>query len=303
MISIKDVSKKFSNGVLSLDKISFEVKKGSVLGLIGTNGAGKSTLLRIISGILREDEGEVLVNGEKIFENSRIKSKISFVSDEGYLLNNFTLDSMADMYASMRENFSREIFTTLTSRMNLDTKRRINTFSKGMKRQGEVILALSSGTEYLFFDETFDGLDPIARESARKMIAEAVADLGSTVILSSHNLSEIENICDSVALLDRGRLLFHKGVSEAVENCRKYQVVLDREIDASPLAQSVTALNQSGKLLTFVASLDENGVLSTLSSLYPDAKVIYTECVALTLEEIFTLEVKKAQAEGRIVND
>jgi ABC-2 type transport system ATP-binding protein len=298
MISIKNLTKSYSNGVVSLDSVSLDIPKGSVTGLIGTNGAGKSTLLRILSGILREDEGEITLEGEPIFENSLIKNKISFISDEGYLLNNFTLEGMAELYASMRENFSYETFTRLCESMKLDPKRRINTYSKGMKRQGEVILALSSGTEYLFFDETFDGLDPIARENARRMIAEAVSDNNTTVILSSHNLSEIESICDSIALIDRGRLIFKKSVEEAMNDTRKYQAVFENEVSLDPLGEEFFRARQSGKLITFISGLEEEKLREKFTQLYPENHLIYLEGVTLTLEEIFSLEVEKSQLKG-----
>lgn len=295
MIKISNVTKKYSNGVVSLDNVSLEIPRSSILGLVGTNGAGKSTLLRILSGILKEDEGSIEISGEKIFENSHVKEKISFISDEGYLIPQFTLETMADIYASVRENFSREKFNALCEKMRLDKSRRISTFSKGMRRQGEVILALSSNTEYLFFDETFDGLDPIARESARSMIAECVADSGATVILSSHNLSEIENICDSIALLDAGHLLFHKNLVTALDDYKKYQVVFDQECDFEGMGMGFERIQKSGKLLTFISSLDEEKVLLRINALLPERQIIYCESVPLGLEEIFSLEVEKSK--------
>ena len=298
MITINNLTKRYSNGVVSLDGVTLNIPKGSVIGLIGTNGAGKSTLLRILSGILREDEGEVLIEGEPVFENSYIKSRLSFVSDEGYLLNSFTLEGMAEIYASMRENFSHEKFYRLCASMHLDPTRRINTFSKGMRRQGEVILALSSGTEYLFFDETFDGLDPIARENARRMIAEAVSDSNTTVILSSHNLSEIESICDSIVLIDAGHLLFQKSVEDALENTRKYQAVFESECDADFDGSDFVQVKKSGKLITFISQSGDECVQRIIEERYPDNPLVYLEGVSLTLEEIFSLEVEKSHLKG-----
>ncbi len=294
MIKISNVTKKYSNGVVSLDNVSLEIPRSSVLGLVGTNGAGKSTLLRILAGILKEDDGRIEVSGEEVFENSTVKEKISFISDEGYLIPQFTLKMMADIYASVRKNFSHEKFNALCEKMRLDQNRRISTFSKGMKRQGEVILALSSNTEYLFFDETFDGLDPIARESARSMIADCVLDSGATVILSSHNLSEIENICDSIALLDAGHLLFHKSIMSALDDYKKYQLVFDEECDLENVGTGFERMQKSGKLLTFISSLDEEKVLLRINALVPERQIIYCENVPLSLEEIFSLEVEKS---------
>ncbi len=299
MISIKNVTKKYSNGVVSLDRVSLDIPRGSVLGLIGTNGAGKSTLLRLLSGIMREDSGEILIEGQEVFENSGIKSRVSFISDEGYLLNSFTLEGMADIYASMRDNFSRETFYTMCESMHLDPKRRINTFSKGMKRQGEVILALCSGTDYLFFDETFDGLDPIARENARRMIAECVARENTTVILSSHNLSEIESICDSIALLDAGHLIFKKTVEEAINDTRKYQAAFEQDPDLSLVPAKFFKMKKSGKLTTFISNLPEKEVEECLCRIMGENRMVYLESVPLSLEEIFSLEVERAQEQGR----
>ena len=298
MIEINNVSKRYTNGVLSLDHVSLRVEKGSVLGLIGTNGAGKSTLLKLVSGIMTEDGGEILIDSERVFENSFVKSRLSFVSDEGYLLNNFTLEEMASIYASMRDNFSKKTFRKLCDSMRLDTKRKISTFSKGMKRQGEVILALSSGTEYIFFDETFDGLDPIARDNARRMIAEFVSNKNVTVILSSHNLAEIENICDSIALLDGGHLIFHKSVDEVACSLKKYQAVFENDVDTTLFDERFLKIKKSGKLITFISSLDEEELKKALSDTVKDP-LIYLEGVQLTLDEIFALEVEKAHLERR----
>lgn len=301
MISVKDLVKTYK-GEPALSRVSLELPRGAVLGLIGTNGAGKSTLLRILSGILMQDSGEVLIEGESVFENSAVKSRVNFISDEGYLIPSFTLETMAGLYASMRDNFSMEKFHKLCRTMRLDPTRRVNSFSKGMKRQGEVILALSSGTDYLFFDETFDGLDPIARESARKIIAESVAENGTTVILSSHNLSEIENICDRIALLDSGRLVFHKSVEDAVNKTKKYQAVFENEPDLSLIPPALVRCAKSGKLLTFVSELSEGEVERIISHAFVDNALIYLESVGLSLEEIFSLEVEKFQLGKGVTN-
>ena len=301
MISVNNLVKTYK-GSAALSRVSFELPRGAVLGLIGTNGAGKSTLLRILSGILVQDSGEVLIEGEGVFENSSVKSRVNFISDEGYLIQSFTLETMAALYASMRDNFSMERFHKLCRTMRLDPTRRVSSFSKGMKRQGEVILALSSGTDYLFFDETFDGLDPIARESARKIIAESVAESGTTVILSSHNLSEIENICDRIALLDRGQLVFHKSVEDAINKTKKYQAVFENEPDLNLVPPALVRCAKSGKLLTFVSELCEGEVEKIISHAFFDNKLIYLESVGLSLEEIFSLEVEKFQLGKGVAN-
>ena len=181
--------------------------------------------------------------------------------------------------------------------IKLDTKRKISTFSKGMKRQGEVILSIATGSEYLFFDETFDGLDPIARDFAKRMIAESVAEENRTVILSSHNLSDIETICDSVALIDGGALILHKTIDDIVQGWRKYQVIFKNSIeDLSAISAFSTLPQVSGKLITFISSLSEDEVVKNLSRIAgEDNEKVYFETVDLTLEEIFTLEVNRVK--------
>lgn len=298
MIKIDGVYKKFDNNVESLKNVSMDINKGSVLGLIGTNGAGKSTLLRIMSGIYKADKGNVFIEDQNVFENDAIKSKITFVSDEQYLIPHFTLKDMATLYKRFYPLFSHEKFEEMCAAINLSTKRKINTFSKGMKRQGEVILSICSGSEYLFFDETFDGLDPIARDFAKRMIAESVAESGRTVVLSSHNLTDIETICDSVCLIDGGELVLHKTIDDIVQGWRKYQMIFTNPISTcEPFADFAVLPQISGKLVTFISELGEEEVHSRISSILSQNSFIYSECVDLTLDEIFTLEVSRVKAE------
>lgn len=298
MIKIDGVSKRYDNNVESLKSVSMDIKKGSVLGLIGTNGAGKSTLLRIMSGIYKADSGSVTIDGENVFENDGVKAKLSFVSDEQYLIPHFTLKDMAKLYKRFYPNFSHERFEEMCKAINLDTTRKISTFSKGMKRQGEVILSICSGSEYLFFDETFDGLDPIARDFAKKMIADSVAESGRTVVLSSHNLSDIETVCDSVCLIDGGEMLLHKSIDDIVKGWRKYQMIFRTPLGSCDAFSDFATLAQiSGKLVTFVSALEENEVQERVTSVIGDNGIMYSECVDLTLDEIFTLEVSKVKAE------
>ncbi len=296
MIKIDSVTKRYDNNVTSLSDISMNINKGSVLGLIGTNGAGKSTLLRIMSGIYKSDRGGVFIDGENVFENDRIKERISFVSDEQYLIPHFTLNDMAKLYKRFFAKFSFEKFEEMCDEIGLSRTRKISTFSKGMKRQGEVILSIATGSDYLFFDETFDGLDPIARDFAKKMISESVAEDNRTVVLSSHNLSDIETVCDSVALIDGGELILHKTIDDIVQGWHKYQMIFSEPIsDISFISSFATLPHVSGKLITFISALDENEVQKRIFSALGDVTLVYSECVDLTLDEIFTLEVSRVK--------
>ncbi len=301
MIKIDSVSKRYDNGVQSLSDISMDIKKGSVLGLIGTNGAGKSTLLRIMSGIFKADKGNVFINGQNVFENDTIKSRVAFVSDEQYLIPHFTLTDMASLYKRFYPKFSHSRFEEMCKAINLDTGRKINTFSKGMKRQGEVILSIASGSDYLFFDETFDGLDPIARDFAKRMIADTVAENGTTVVLSSHNLGDIETICDSVCLIDGGELILHKTIDDIVQGWHKYQMIFSSPLENTEVLLPFATLPQiSGKLVTFISALGEEEMASRIKSAVGQRDIIYSECVDLTLDEIFTLEVTRVKGERSV---
>lgn len=296
MIKIDSVTKRYDNNVTSLSDVSMSIKKGSVLGLIGTNGAGKSTLLRIMSGIYKADRGNVFIDGESVFENDRIKERISFVSDEQYLIPHFTLNDMAGLYRRFFAKFSSEKFEKMCDEIGLSRSRKISTFSKGMKRQGEVILSIATGSDYLFFDETFDGLDPIARDFAKRMISESVAEDNRTVVLSSHNLSDIETVCDSVALIDGGSLILHKSIDDIVQGWHKYQMIFSKPLsDISFISDFATLPHVSGKLITFISSLEEEEVQKRIKSTLGDITPVYSECVDLTLDEIFTLEVSRVK--------
>jgi len=293
MIEIKNLSKTYeSSGTRSLDGITMNVKDGSVLGLIGTNGAGKSTLLRILAGIYRQDEGEVLIDGQEVFDNNSVKSTIAYISDDQLFLPSSTLGDMSRFYANLYRNYSAESFDRLVKEFGLDPNRKVNTFSKGMRRQGEVILALSICPKYLLCDETFDGLDPIMREFAAGKIMSEVARRGMTVILSSHNLREMEQFCDGMALIHGGKLLINKSIDEMRDNIYRCQAVFTGEaaLDGVIDAHSV---KRTGKLVSFIAT----GTAEELEAKVKTAaerslcSVTYFEALPLTLEEMFSYEL------------
>jgi len=202
MLKTDSVTKNFE-AVRSLDSVSLMVEKGSIFGLIGSNGSGKSTLMRIMCGIYEPDEGGVYYDGVAVWENTDVKKSIVYLSDDQYFIPHSTPLDMARLYEAVYPTFSREKFREHLKLFGLDEKRKINTFSKGMQKQVSFLLGLSAGTDYLFCDETLDGLDPVMRQTVRKIIAAEVADRGMCVVFASHNLKELEDICDHVALLHR----------------------------------------------------------------------------------------------------
>ena len=207
MIQINGVTKYYGE-FKSLDAISAYIADGSIFGLVGSNGSGKSTLLRVMSGIFRADSGEVLYDGENVYENVKLKDTVVYLSDDQYFLPNSTLRDMAKMYASIYSRFSWEEFNKLVGIFGLPENRKINTFSKGMQKQAAILLGIAAKPRYLLCDETFDGLDPVMRQLVKRILAESVAANGITPIIASHNLRELEDICDHIGLLHKGGILF-----------------------------------------------------------------------------------------------
>lgn len=195
MIELKEVTKQFDDFKV-LDKISLTIPKGAAFGLLGSNGAGKSTILRLISGIYSAEEGEVTADNQNIYDNPAIKERIFFINDETIQFTNFTLEELKNYYKSFYPKFSEELFEKLRTTINLPLKKKLNAFSKGMKRQAVVITALACQTDYLLLDEAFDGLDPTMRIIVKRMLVDAMLDRELTTVISSHNLKEINEVCD-----------------------------------------------------------------------------------------------------------
>lgn len=291
MIEIKELSKYFAeSGVLSLDNITLTVPDNSIVGLIGINGAGKSTLLRIAAGIYKQDSGTVAIDGKRVYENNQVKSQIAYISDDQYYQPGMTMKKMAMIHSSLREGFSIKKFYELAERYGLDVNRRLSGFSKGMRRQSDIVIALSYGAKYLLCDETFDGLDPMTRELTKKIFIEEMTENNATILMSSHNLREMEDICDRIVLIDSGRLVLSADMDDLRGRVYKYQLVFELEESDVPLDSIAPhMLNRSGRMITFIA---EGAVEETEKKIYALAKgydnqVAYLEALPLSLEEIF----------------
>ena len=205
MIELKNVSLSFGD-IKALDDVSIAIPNGSAYGLLGSNGAGKSTILRLLTGIYKPTEGEVLIDGEAVYNNSKIKERVFFVNDETVQFNKMTVGDMSAYYKRFYPNFDAELFGRLLDTVKLPRDKRLMNFSKGMKRQAAVICGIACKTPYLFLDEAFDGLDPTMRNIVKKMLIDAMLDDNLTVIFSSHNLTEMDEFCDRVGLLHGGSL-------------------------------------------------------------------------------------------------
>ena len=291
MIELKNVDKTLG-GVHAVDHVSGTIREGMVFGLIGSNGAGKSTLLRMISGVIRPDDGTVLCDGAPVFENPEAKAQICFLPDTPYFFPNADIRQMRDYYAMIYPAFNRKQFDTLADRFRLDPKRSIHAFSKGMKKQVSILLGLCAGTKYLLCDETFDGLDPVVRQAVKSLIAAEITERDFTPVISSHNLRELEDICDSIGLLHEGRLLLTRDLDDAKNNICKLQCVIPDSRRAQELISSLRILKmeRTGSLLTLTVRGERTETLQRAQAQEP----LFVEALPLTLEEIFISETEVA---------
>lgn len=209
MIYIDNLSKKF-DGTLALDGLNMHVPDGSVYGLVGTNGAGKTTIIKHLAGVLRQNSGTILIDGESVWENEKLKARIGVIHDELYFPSGYSLKNMSSMYKSMYPLWNEDRFHEMTRIMQLDESRRLSTFSKGMKKQAMFCLVMSTMPDYLLLDEPLDGLDPIVRKLVWKFLIDDVADRQMTVLVSSHNLKDMEEICDHIGIISNGKMILER---------------------------------------------------------------------------------------------
>lgn len=290
MIKTYNLTKKF-NDFTALSNVSCSIPKGCIYGMVGSNGAGKSTFLRLLTGVYKADSGKIYIDDQPVYENPDVKKRICYVPDELYFLPSASMKRMAKLFSSVYEKFDMERFTTLASKFNLNPDKNISTFSKGMKRQAAIILALSSKPDYLFFDETFDGLDPILRNFVKGLICTDVIDNQTTLIITSHSLRELEDICDQLALLHKGGLVLENDINNLKTSQFKIQVALRDDYDAgifTPLGLDIHNIKKSGSVTNMIICGDYDTTVNKLKTLNP----VLLEALPLTLEEIFTFEME-----------
>ena len=289
MIKIESVTKNFGD-VCSLDQVTLQIPDGSIFGLIGSNGSGKSTLLRAMSGIFAADKGCILYDGFNIWENTEQKAKLVYLSDEPYFLPHSSIEDMRNLFSSLYPTFDNEKFDKLLNLFGLPLRRKINTFSKGMQKQTSVLLGLSVCPKYLFCDETFDGLDPVMRHLVKRILMEDIAEQGTTVVIASHNLRELEDICDHIALLHKGKLLFQNDLDDMKLSIQKIQAVFTGEAAEEKLRElPLLNLERRGSMFTIVARGTRDEWEERLQAMHPQ----FYECIPLTLEEIFIAEMEE----------
>lgn len=289
MIEIRNVSKAYDN-IKAVDNVSVSIKENTVFGLIGTNGAGKSTVLRMVAGVLEADEGEIAIDGLPVFDNMEAKRKLYFIADEPYFFANSNAIDMQKYLSTIYPEFATEDFYTYLVNFGLDKKRKINTYSKGMKKQLALICGVCSNTKYLLCDETFDGLDPVMRQGIKSIFAGEMEKRGMTPIIASHNLRELEDICDHVGLLHKGGVLLSKDLEDMKCNIQKVQCVFSTTEDEAKVISSLDIMKNEkrGSLNT----LTVRGNKAEILAIFATVNTVFFEALPLSLEEIFISETE-----------
>lgn len=291
MIEIKNVVKEF-DGFRALDELSMTVPSGSVYGLVGPNGAGKSTIIRHLTGIYRQDSGEVLVDGQPVFENPSVKNRIAYIPDDIFFFSNASIGEMARFYRSIYPQFDAERFKKLGEVFGLDTKRQMRKLSKGMQKQAAFWMMMALRPEFLVLDEPVDGLDPVMRRQIWSIVMADVAENGTTVLVSSHNLRELEDVCDHVGIMNKGKIMIERTLSELQEGIIKLQLALP---DGGMLPDGLDILHKTstGRLQTIIL----HGASAELEEKLSPCRPLFMDFVPLTLEEIFIYELGGADYE------
>lgn len=291
MIEIRDLCKSFDD-IKAVDDVSFEVKEGTVFGLIGTNGAGKSTTLRMIAGVYKPDNGTVLIDEKPVYDNVEAKKNIFFIADEPYFPLNSTAKSMGEFFADVYENFDYEAYLNYLENFRIDADRKINTYSKGMKKQLAIILGVCAKTKYLLCDETFDGLDPVMRQAVKSILAKEMDGRGLTPVIASHNLRELEDICDHIGLLHKGGVLLSKELEDMKCNIQKVQCVFKDISDKEKVLNGIELVSEEkrGSLYTLTIRSTREDAINRFKAI----DTVFYEVLPLSLEEIFISETEVA---------
>lgn len=285
MIEVKNVTKTF-DGFRALDDLTLTVPQSAVYGLVGPNGAGKSTIIRHLTGIYRQDAGTITIDGAPVFENPAVKARIAYIPDDVFYFSQATIADMMRYYRGVYPQFDAARYEKLGEAFALDPKRPIRRLSKGMQKQAAFWLAMSMRPDVLILDEPVDGLDPVMRRQVWSLVMADVAENGTTVLVSSHNLRELEDVCDHVGIMNGGKLLLERTLSDLQDNIAKVLVALP---DGVPLPEGLNIVHQSttGRLYTLIL----RGNAAELANILSTAQPLFMDVVPLTLEEIFIYEL------------
>ncbi|MEA4920971.1 MAG: ABC transporter ATP-binding protein [Clostridiaceae bacterium] len=291
MIEVKNLVKTF-DGFRALDGLNMNIPDGGIYGLVGPNGSGKSTLIRHITGIYKQDEGTVTVDGQEVYENTSVKGRIAYISDDVYAFLSANVKDMSEFYRGIYPQFDMKRFEALKEAFPLDEKKAIRHLSKGMQKQAAFWLAMCCRPDYLVLDEPVDGLDPVMRRRVWSIIMGDVTDHGTTVLVSSHNLRELEDVCDHVGIIDKGKVLIERSLSELQDNIVKLQIVFNGDTpDLSTL--NVLHKNAAGRVQTLIVKGTQKDISEKLAVMQP----VFFDLLPLTLEEIFIYELGGADYE------
>ncbi len=290
MIQLKQVVKRMDKDII-LDHMSLNIRKGSIYGLLGSNGAGKTTILKMIAGIYKQEAGTVTVEGEKVFENTSLKQKMFFIADYPSFLPHYTTKQMAYFYKEQYSNWSDELFNKMGDQLGIDKNKKIHHFSKGVQRQIAFWLAFSTQPEILILDEPFDGLDPVIRSKVKKLIVNQVAENEMTVIISSHNLSEVEDLCDHISIIHKGKCLVENDIDDIKLDYHKIQVAFSEQGTVEQLKDSldIVHLEQRGSVSMLIVKGDRETIMKQIELLSP----LLLDILPLTLEEIFIYQMEE----------
>ena len=287
LITVKNVVKKFDK-FTALNHFNMNVSEGSIYGLVGPNGSGKTTTIKHLIGMYKQDEGEILVNDEKVYDNEKIKSKIAYISDDLYFFHGYSIKDMAKFYSKIYKDFSFEKFNELQKVFNIDIKRKVNKLSKGMKKQVAFWLTISCNPEIMILDEPIDGLDPIMKENVWKNLLEEVKKRKMTVIISSHNLKELENVCTNIGIMKNGEMVLEKELEKKDNNIQKVQIVFSNNSQIGKIREKLSILKEEkvGSVYYFIVK----GKQKEIEDILNKYKLTLMEFLPLSLEEVFMFE-------------
>lgn len=288
MIEVKNLSKRFQD-FIALKDVSCSIGSGCIYGMVGSNGAGKSTFLRTLTGVYKPDSGSIMIDGEPVWDNPDVKRRIAYVPDELYFLSGANLKRMVKMYSAMYPDFDEKRFFKLCGQLDLPQNKQLSQFSKGMRRQAATILALSCKPDYLFFDETFDGLDTVMRNFVKKLICDDVLERGASAIITSHSLRELEDICDQLALLHKGGLVLESDIENLKTTQFKIQIAFHEPFEKTKFEGiSISHFERNGSVANMIVGGEKEEIIEKLKEMNP----ILLDVLPMTLEEIFTYEME-----------
>lgn len=288
MIEIKNLTKRFDK-TIAINNLDCEISEGTIFGLAGSNGSGKSTLLRTLSGVYEPDNGKIIIDGENAFDNHKIKERCAYIADYPYFFNDSTVEKLAALYRKLYLGWDEERYLRLCSMFPIATNKKIINMSKGMQRQASLILAFATTPKYLFLDEIFDGLDPVIRKTLKSLIIEDVTDRNMTCIIASHNLREIDDICDKIVLLHKGELVTNEETDELKNKMHKIQLAFNKTPDKEIFSNvNGEIISQVGNYYVIMAKGDVEEIMEKLNALEP----AFMEVMPSTLEEVFINEME-----------